>query len=131
LTDIVISTDDVPEGRGPTGAAARENRVVTVEDFATDERMLPWREAALKRGYHGSAGLPLRFKGKVIGTLTLYSGEPNYFDSDLLALLEEEIMLGLPMAPRHAEGECRVPGEAGDTEARQVSAFAALARLKQ
>ena len=89
LTDIVISTDDVPEGRGPTGAAARENRVVTVEDFAIDERMLPWREAALKRGYHGSAGLPLRFKGKVIGTLTLYSGEPNYFDSDLLALLEE------------------------------------------
>ena len=89
LTDIVISTDDVPLGRGPTGAAVRENRVITVEDFATDARMLPWREAAIKRGYHGSAGLPLRFKGKVIGTLTLYSDEPNYFDSDLLALLEE------------------------------------------
>ena len=89
LTDIVISTDDVPQGRGPTGSAVRENRVITVEDFATDARMLPWREAALKRGYHGSAGLPLRFRGKVIGTLTLYSGEPNYFDNDLLALLEE------------------------------------------
>jgi PAS domain S-box-containing protein/putative nucleotidyltransferase with HDIG domain len=89
LTDIVVSTDDVPHGRGPTGEAFRKNRVVCVEDLATDERMLPWREAALKRGYHGSAGLPLRFKGKVIGTLTLYSGEPNYFDSDQLELLEE------------------------------------------
>jgi PAS domain S-box-containing protein/putative nucleotidyltransferase with HDIG domain len=89
LTDIVISTDDVPQGRGPTGTAARENRVICMDDFATDERMLPWREAALKRGFHGSAGLPLRFKGKAIGTLTLYSDEPNYFDSDQLALLEE------------------------------------------
>jgi PAS domain S-box-containing protein/putative nucleotidyltransferase with HDIG domain len=89
LTDIVISVDDEPHGRGPTGSAIRENRVVSVEDFATDERMQPWREAALKSNFHGSAGLPLRFKGNVIGTLTLYSDEPNYFDSDLLTLLEE------------------------------------------
>lgn len=89
LTNIVISIEDEPHGRGPTGTAIRENRVITVEDFATDERMRPWREAALKNGFHGSAGLPLRFKGKVIGSLTLYSDEPNYFDSDLLALLEE------------------------------------------
>jgi len=89
LTDLVISIDDELLGQGPTGTAVRENRVVTVKDFATDERMLPWREAALKQGFHGSAGLPLRFNGKVIGTLTLYSGEPNYFDSDLLNLLAE------------------------------------------
>ena len=89
LTDIVISTEDEPNGRGPTGTAVRENKVICAEDFATDERLLPWRIEALKRGYHGSAGLPLRFKGKVIGTLTLYSEEPNYFDSDQLALLEE------------------------------------------
>ena len=89
LTDIIISIDDVPEGRGPTGTAIRENRVISVADFGTDERMQPWREAGLQRGYHGSAGLPLRFKGEVIGSLTLYSDEPNYFDSDQVALLEE------------------------------------------
>lgn len=89
LTDIVIGIDDMPEGCGPTGMAARENRVVCVDDFATDQGVLPWREAALQRGYHGAAGLPLRFDGKVIGTLTLYSGEPNYFDGEQLALLEE------------------------------------------
>ena len=89
LTDIDISSDDVPNGRCPTGIAVRENKVVIAEDFVEDERMLPWREAALKLGYHGSAGLPLRFNGKVVWTLTLYSEEPNYFDSDQIELLEE------------------------------------------
>jgi uncharacterized protein len=50
---------------------------------------------------------------------------------DLQALLEEEVMLGLPMAPRHAEGECHAPSTAGGGEERQPSAFAALAKLKQ
>jgi uncharacterized protein len=49
---------------------------------------------------------------------------------DLHATLEEEVVLGLPMAPRHAEGECHAPGEAGGGE-RQPSAFAVLAKLKQ
>jgi len=89
LTDIVISTDDVPEGRGPTGTAIRENRVSYVNDYATDERTWPWREAALKRGFRGGAGLPLRFGSKVIGALTLYADEPGFFDADQLSLLEE------------------------------------------
>ena len=52
---------------------------------------------------------------------------------DLHATLEEEVMLGLPMAPRHEEGECHVSGEvasASDGE-RQPTAFAVLAKLKQ
>lgn len=50
---------------------------------------------------------------------------------DLRELVEEEILLALPLAPRHAAGECEVsatgqspPGQA------DASAFAALARLK-
>ena len=90
LKDIVISIDDGdPQGNCPTGMAVRENRVICVDDFATDERMLTWREAALQRGFHGVAGLPLRFMDRVIGTLSLYSDEPHYFDSDQLELLEE------------------------------------------
>ncbi len=89
LTDIVIRTDDVPEGRGPTGAAIRENRVSYVNDYAADERTLPWREAALKRGFCGAAGLPLRFSNKVIGALTIYVDEKGFFDTDQLNLLEE------------------------------------------
>jgi uncharacterized protein len=50
---------------------------------------------------------------------------------DLRELVEEEILLALPLAPRHPAGECEVsaggPGPAAEAER---SAFAALARLK-
>jgi putative nucleotidyltransferase with HDIG domain len=89
LTDIVISADDVPEGRGPTGTAIRENRVSYVNDYFTDERTWPWREAVLKGGFRCGAALPLRFGSDVIGALTLYADEPGFFDADQLSLLEE------------------------------------------
>ena len=89
LTDIAVSADDVPTGRGPTGTAIRENRVSYVNDYASDERVLPRREAALKSGFRGAAGVPLRFRGKVIGALTLYTDEPDFFDAEQMSLLEE------------------------------------------
>lgn len=89
LKDIVISTDDVPEGRGPTGTAVRENRVCFVNSFLTDERTKPWVEPGAKRGFRSSVGLPLRLKGKVIGALTVYAGEPDFFDVEQVALMEE------------------------------------------
>ena len=89
LTNNIISADDIPEGRGPTGTAIRENRVSYVNDFASDARVLLWREAALQRGLRSSVGLPLRFQGKVIGALTIYSGEADFFDAEQLSLMEE------------------------------------------
>lgn len=89
LDHIIISVDDEPKGRGPTGIAVRENCVSFVNDFATDERALPWREAALQRGFKGASGVPLRFKGRPIGALTLYADETNFFDAEQLGLLEE------------------------------------------
>ncbi|MDP4027743.1 MAG: PAS domain S-box protein [Gallionella sp.] len=89
LTNIDVSIDDVPSGRGPTGTAIRDNGVSYVNDYASDERTLPWRVAALQRGFRCAAGLPLRFGDKVIGALTLYTDEPGFFDADQLNLLEE------------------------------------------
>ncbi|WP_435626296.1 HD domain-containing phosphohydrolase [Candidatus Ferrigenium straubiae] len=89
LSDIAVSTGDLPEGSGPTGSTIRESRVGYINNFVTDERALPWREAALQRGFHSSAGLPLRFQGKVIGALTIYSDEPDFFDAEQLDLMEE------------------------------------------
>lgn len=92
VADIEISVDDVPRGRGPTGVAIRENRVCYVNDFAHDERVQPWRAAAIARGFNGAASIPLRFNGKAIGALTLYSGELNFFDAEQIELLEEMTM---------------------------------------
>jgi uncharacterized protein len=61
--------------------------------------------------------------------------EEEEFDSiladahlDVLDMLEEEILLSLPMAPKHGIGACRVVG--GDRHQEEKNPFAILAKLK-
>jgi uncharacterized protein len=49
---------------------------------------------------------------------------------DIAELIEDEIILELPYAPRHAEGECR-PGRDLSGPPGERSAFAKLAELKR
>src|SRR5262249_59935520 len=55
---------------------------------------------------------------------------------DARMLVEDEVLLSLPFAPHHADGECPpgtgwVPPEAQETAARGRSPFAPLAGLKK
>lgn len=81
--------DDKPGGRGPTGTALREGRYMICNDIENDLQMLPWQNEALKRGYLSSMSLPIIKFGDVIGAITFYAGEKNFFDSEEIALLEE------------------------------------------
>jgi signal transduction histidine kinase/GAF domain-containing protein len=74
---------------GPTGQAIRLGRTVVCEDIATDPRMEPWRQEALRRGYRSSIGLPLVRSGKLVGVLTVYADLPERFDAGEVELLEE------------------------------------------
>jgi uncharacterized protein len=47
---------------------------------------------------------------------------------DVLALIEEELLLGLPFAPRHPEGEC---APAANDLQQKANPFAVLAGLKK
>lgn len=51
---------------------------------------------------------------------------------DVIALIEDEILLSLPFAPRHAEGSCQsaFAKDRGERDAEERSAFAGLAGLK-
>jgi len=49
---------------------------------------------------------------------------------DLRGLLEDEALLGLPIAPRHADGACEAES-ASPVHSEPSSAFAALAKLKR
>ena len=89
LSEAVISAEDVPLGRGPTGVAIRESRHVFSTDVASQPTMAPWRERALRRGYHSSAAFPLTEKGKAVGAITAYSGEVGFFNPSTVALLDE------------------------------------------
>jgi len=53
--------------------------------------------------------------------------DPNL---DILALVEDEVLLGLPMAPMHTSGDCKTGGKFGQAETDKQNAFSALAALK-
>ena len=74
---------------GPTGQAVRLERAVVCDDIATDPRMAPWRDEALRRGYRSSIGLPLYKGGVLCGVFTVYADWPNRFDAGELELLQE------------------------------------------
>jgi len=89
----------------------------------------------------GALDYPLRLANTLllVGAAAAAGGDPENGDAewieasaklDVAALVEEEILLSLPYAPRHEEGQC----EQGQTAAKDgagSSAFAKLVALKQ
>jgi signal transduction histidine kinase len=88
LDSIRISVLDVAEGRGPTGTAAREGDHVFTTDIATDERMAPWRDAALAREFRSCAGFPLVVEDRCVAVLTAYASELGFFDEEEVKLFD-------------------------------------------
>jgi len=88
LKDITISSDNRPEGNGPTGTAVRTVLHCINNDTEHNPVMQPWRDEALRRGFRSSASFPLTFEGKSIGTFTVYADKPGYFDEEEVGLLD-------------------------------------------
>lgn len=86
---MVLGSPERARREGPAARSIRRGFLVTSDNIATDPRLKPWRQEALKRGYHSSACVPFRENGKVIGTLNLYAPEPGFFSEDEKHLLEE------------------------------------------
>ncbi|MRR35641.1 PAS domain S-box protein, partial [bacterium] len=89
LEHVVVSIDDIPEGRGPTGIAIREKRHVICQNIVEEPLMSPWRERAISRGYLSSAAFPLMVRDECIGALMVYGPAPDFFDDEITALLDE------------------------------------------
>jgi len=89
LEEAYITGTDTEYGGGPTGRAFRTNRPAIAQNILEDVSLVPWRDAALKRGYASSIGLPINVFGETIGAFTLYASEPYAFEADEVALLSE------------------------------------------
>jgi len=77
-------------GMGPSGCAVRSGATQLCQDMANDPQFLPWRDAALQRGYASCISLPLiDGNGEVFGILSVYAAEVNAFTSAEIDLLEE------------------------------------------
>ena len=74
----------------PCGAAIRTGDIAGVDDFVADLQALPWREAALQRGYRSCIALPLKDEdGSTFGMLGIYATEAHAFTTEEQRLLEE------------------------------------------
>ncbi len=67
--------------------------------------------------------------GGETGEIEDLDGVPAGPAVDVWSLVEDEVLLALPLAPRHAEGECSPAVK--ETGSAVVSPFAALAKLRQ
>ncbi|WP_420266582.1 PAS domain S-box protein [Candidatus Magnetominusculus dajiuhuensis] len=84
----IVWSEEV-RGLGPTGTSIRSEKPVVCQNMTTDEKLKPWREDAIMRGYASSIALPLIIDDFVIGALTIYAIEPNAFNTDEVELLQE------------------------------------------
>jgi len=132
LDNLRISIDETkPEGRGPTGTAVRTGEVVINRDFESNPMMDPWREEAIKRGYRSSGAFPLRIGKRVMGALTLYSPDKDFFapeEVELFRSLADNIALAIDAIEeeagrRAAEEEAELRAELLDTATDSVFAY--------
>jgi len=89
LETLQVTWADTERGRGPTGTAIRSGIVNVCKNMATDPRMHPWREQAIKRGYASSIALPMKAENQVYGALTIYARNQGSFSEDEVKLLVE------------------------------------------
>ncbi len=84
-----IILTDTERGHGPAGIAIRSRRPYIVTDTSKDPNFIPWREAALERGYRSTISLPLTVNNNVLGVLLVYSPSLDAFNEEEIALLEK------------------------------------------
>jgi PAS domain S-box-containing protein len=90
LDDILISADPaIPEGQGPAGIAVRTGQVSVFNHFANDSRSGPWQQAASTWQLEAAAVCPIRRQGGIWGVIGFHANETDYFNAQLVALLEE------------------------------------------
>ncbi|WP_156254639.1 ATP-binding protein [Sandarakinorhabdus oryzae] len=87
LQELRIFTDERWQGKGPTGTAFRENRAVVFNNLISDFAGMPWQPLAIKSGFCASAAFPVRVGDRLVGTLSVYAGEPGWFREQEVALL--------------------------------------------
>ncbi|MFC7188390.1 GAF domain-containing sensor histidine kinase [Halorubrum yunnanense] len=89
LNTIEITTDEQATAQGPTGQAVRTRETVVEQEIAETPEYVPWREAALDRGYQSSAAIPVSRDNSVLGVLNVYADHPHAFDDEEQELLAD------------------------------------------
>ena len=84
----VSCRDDLLEGQGPVGRAARTLRPAVTQEVGQDPHFDPWKERAQGAGFLGVGALPLVESGRLLGVMAVYAREADFFSSDRVSLLQ-------------------------------------------
>ena len=88
LDALGVRYDDSPRGRGPTGTAIREGRIVVHPDAGREEVYQFWPDRPPGMDWIASTvSLPLRVGDRVVGALTMYESAPREYGREEVALL--------------------------------------------
>ncbi|MDO8312992.1 MAG: ATP-binding protein, partial [Sideroxyarcus sp.] len=84
LEKLHIRLDDELTREGPTATALRNGTHGVCQDIQNDPKMLPWRDEALQRGYRASGVFSIFEAGVVVGTISVYAEDINFFTPDII-----------------------------------------------
>ena len=118
--DQRVDLDNIPFGKGITGAAVQSREIVRVLDTLADPRYI-----ASTPGIHSEIAVPLIVQDRVVGVMDLESERMAYFTEDharLLALLAPQIASSVENA--------RLYGELAEREKRLDQDFKAARNLQ-
>jgi PAS domain S-box-containing protein len=87
LSGLEVLLHPLAKGRGPTYQAVTTGVYSVVSDYTSDPRIGPWRPSGIARGFRSSAAFPLRQGGRVVGAISLYADEIDYFQEEETGLL--------------------------------------------
>jgi PAS domain S-box-containing protein len=119
LSLVKATWADDERGRGPAGTCIRTRQAVVSRNIATDPRMEPWRDEALRRGYASVAAIPLFIDSEPFGALLIYASEPDIFGAEEVQLLSE---LASDLAFGIATLRTRTERARAEAEVRQLNA---------
>ena len=97
LDAATVTAGDDATGCGPAGTAVKTDERQVVNNVLDDPDFEPWREEALKRGYHATIALPLVYEDILYGVLNVYANQPGTFDD-----LEQSVLAELGDTIAHA-----------------------------
>jgi PAS domain S-box-containing protein len=86
---IRLSALPVQFGQGPIGTAIRSAKAIVIDDTEHDDRMLPWRERAMRMGLRSIVAVPIQRGGQIGFAFAMYSREFAFFNDREVTLIEE------------------------------------------
>jgi PAS domain S-box-containing protein len=113
LASVDLTWADTERGQGPGGVAIRTGQPSVCNDIMEEPQFVPWREAAVQRGYASTCVLPMTLDDQTMAILAVYSPVPRAFDSaeaKLLTELVDDITFGFHVLHTRAERQQAMEG---------------------